>query len=32
VSDRAVLSGIVFVFTTGISWNALPRESGCASG
>jgi transposase len=32
VSDRAVLAGIVFVLTTGISWNALPRELGCGSG
>ncbi len=26
VPDRAVLAGIVFVLTTGISWNALPLE------
>jgi transposase len=32
VSDRAVLAGIVFVLSTGISWNALPRELGCGSG
>ncbi len=32
VSDRAVLAGIVFVLTTGISWNALPRELGCGPG
>jgi transposase len=28
VSDRAVLAGIVFVLTTGVSWNALRRELG----
>src|SRR3712207_1260701 len=32
LSDRAVLAGVVFVLTTGISWNALPRELGCGSG
>jgi transposase len=32
VADRAVLAGIVFVLTTGISWNDLPAELGCGSG
>jgi transposase len=32
VSDRAVLAGIVFVLTTGISWNDLPQELGFGSG
>ena len=32
VADRAVLAGIVFVLSTGISWNALPQELGCGSG
>jgi transposase len=32
VSDRAALAGIVFVLSTGISWNALPQELGCGSG
>jgi transposase len=29
---RAALTGIVFVLTTGIAWNALPLELGCGSG
>jgi transposase len=32
VADRAVRAGIVFVLSTGISWNALPQELGCGSG
>jgi transposase len=32
VSDRAVLAGIVFVLSTGISWNTLPWELGRGSG
>jgi len=32
VPDRAVLAGIVFVLSTGISWNDLPAELGCGSG
>ena len=32
VSDRAALAGIVFVLSTGISWNALPQELRCGSG
>jgi transposase len=32
VSDRAVLSGILFVLRTGIPWEMLPLEMGCGSG
>jgi transposase len=32
ISDRAALTGIVFVLTTGIPWEALPQEMGCGSG
>ncbi len=32
VSDRACLTGIVFVLRTGIPWEYLPREMGCGSG
>jgi transposase len=32
VSDRAALTGIVFVLKTGIPWEYLPREMGCGSG
>ena len=32
VPDRACLTGIVFVLTTGIPWEHLPREMGCGSG
>ena len=32
VSDRAALTGIVFVLTSGIPWNMLPQEMGCGSG
>src|SRR4051812_13875114 len=32
VPDRAALAGIIFVLTTGISWNGLPPELGCGSG
>jgi len=32
VSDRAVLTGIVFVFKTGLVWQALPHEMGCGCG
>jgi transposase len=31
-SDRACLTGIIFVLKTGIPWEALPRELGCGSG
>jgi transposase len=32
VSDRATLSGILFVLKTGIPWRFLPQEMGCGSG
>ena len=32
VSDRAALTGIIFVLKTGIPWEYLPREMGCGSG
>jgi transposase len=32
VSDRAALTGIVFVLRTGIPWELLPPEMGCGSG
>lgn len=32
VSDRAALTGIVFVLKTGIQWECLPQEMGCGSG
>lgn len=32
VSDRAALTGIVFVLETGIPWQMLPKEMGCGSG
>jgi transposase len=32
VSDRAALSGIIFVLRTGIPWEMLPQELGCGSG
>ena len=32
VSDRAVLTGIIFVLKTGIPWEYLPQEMGCGSG
>ena len=32
VSDRAALTGILFVLKTGIPWEYLPREMGCGSG
>jgi transposase len=31
VSDRAALSGILFVLRTGLPWNYLPTELGCGS-
>jgi transposase len=30
--DRACLRGLVFVLTSGIPWEMLPREMGCGSG
>jgi len=32
VSDRAALTGILFVLKTGIPWEILPQEMGCGSG
>ena len=32
VSDRACLTGIVFVLKSGLPWNMLPLEMGCGSG
>src|SRR3712207_3190196 len=32
VSDRACLTGIVFVLKTGLPWEYLPREAGWGSG
>ena len=32
ISDRAVLTGILFVLRSGVPWNLLPREMGCGSG
>lgn len=32
VSDRACLTGILFVLKTGIPWEYLPSEMGCGSG
>ena len=31
-SDRACLTGILFVLRTGIQWKMLPQEMGCGSG
>ncbi len=32
LSDRATLTGILYVLHTGIPWEYLPREMGCGSG
>jgi transposase len=32
VSDRACLTGILFVLKTGMPWEYLPSEMGCGSG
>jgi transposase len=32
VSDRAALTGILFVLKSGIPWEMLPQEFGCGSG
>ncbi len=32
VSNRAALTGILFVLKTGLQWEMLPQEMGCGSG
>ena len=32
ISDRAALTGIIFVLKSGIPWEMLPQELGCGSG
>jgi transposase len=32
LSERAVLTGVIFVLKTGIPWESLPQEMGCGSG
>ncbi len=32
LSDRRVLTGIIFVLKSGIPWQMLPQEMGCGSG
>jgi transposase len=32
ISDRAALTGILFVLKSGIPWEMLPQEMGCGSG
>ena len=32
ISDRAALTGILFVLRSGIPWELLPHELGCGSG
>jgi transposase len=32
ISDRACLTGILFVLITGLPWEYLPQEMGCGSG
>jgi transposase len=32
IDARGALTGILFVLKTGIGWEHLPREKGCASG
>lgn len=32
VSDRAALTGIVFILKSGLPWEMLPRGMGCGSG
>jgi transposase len=32
MSDRAALSGILFVLKSGIGWELFPQELGCGSG
>jgi transposase len=30
LDNRALLSGIIYVFKSGIPWQVLPREFGCS--
>jgi transposase len=32
ISDRAALTGILFILRSGTPWKLLPREMGCGSG
>ena len=32
LSDRAALTGILFVLKSGLPWEMLPAEMGCGSG
>ena len=32
IDDRAALTGIIFVWKSGIPWEMLPQEMGCGSG
>jgi len=32
LSDRAALTGILFLLRSGLPWEMLPREMGCGSG
>jgi len=32
ISDRAALTGILFILKTGTPWEYLPQEMGCGSG
>jgi transposase len=32
VSNRACLTGILFILKSGLPWNMLPQELGCGSG
>ena len=32
ISDRATLTGILFVLRAGLPWQMLPKEMGCGSG
>lgn len=32
VSNRACLTGILFILKSGVPWNMLPQEMGCGSG
>src|SRR5215210_1049314 len=32
ISNRAALTGILFVLRTGLQWEMLPQEMGCGSG